>query len=215
MEMVVSPKVFQGSTRTNICENVLCLPKLQTPSCKGEMAEFSKVWHLFFYLFVWNELRERVKGAKAWKQYEADRELIISNGFNMFCCKHTPGTVLKIFSCKSPGTKLSWTEQGRVLLGWNDETQDGFLAPLTHPHPHPPPLHPVSPAGRARKHLTLQKCGNMKQPEGREGPREERRPTVIPANFPSLGLLPKRSQVSTWLSPSLSTSFLPGSFAVS
>ena len=107
--------------------------------------KISKAWHFFF----WNKLQRRDKRAKAWKQYEVDREFIISNWFNMFCYKHTPGNIFKIFSCKSPGTKLSQTRESCPWVGW---WNPGCLfgPPHTSPPPHFIPA-PSVPCWRSQK----------------------------------------------------------------
>lgn len=157
----------------NICKCILCTSKLQTTCWKWEMAEFSKVWHLL----LWNKLRGRVTRANAWKQYEVDRDFIISHWFSVFCSKHTPGNILKIFSCKSPGTELSQTGRGSPWVEWWN-SGCVFLAPI--PHLHPPPKHthhphPLSPAGgQVSEYLTQQKSGNVEQPKGRKGLREDK-----------------------------------------
>lgn len=123
---------------TNRCICVLYISKLQTTCWKWEMAEFSKISPFF----LWNKLRWRVTRANAWKQYEVDREFIISNWFSMSCCKHTPGNILKIFSCKSLGTEPSQTGRGSPWVEWWNPGCV-FLVPLTHfhpPHTHPPHL---------------------------------------------------------------------------
>lgn len=187
---------------TNIFKCILYISKLQTSCWKWEIAKISKVWHFL----LWNKLRGRVTRANAWKQYEVDREFIISNWFGVFCCKHAPGDILKSCSSKSLGTELSQIGRGSPWV--DDEIQDVFLGPH---HPFPPPHTipaPGSPAGS--RSAEMWERGTA---WGQKG--AERRQLTIPANFPSLCLLPQRSHVSPWLSPSLSTSFLPGRFAVS
>lgn len=140
------------------------------------MAELSKVWHFLF----WNKLggHQSIGLEAVWN----GQRIIISNWFRVFCCKHTPGNIFQIFNCKSPGTELSQTGRGSPLVEW---WNPGFvfLAPCTHPHPPTPSLPPVSPAGRVRKYLTLQKCRNMEQPEGRKGLREGRQ-SLLPISPP-------------------------------
>ena len=187
--------------KTNRCICVLYISKLQTTCWKWEMAEFSKISPFF----LWNKLRRRVTRANAWKQYEVDREFIISNWFSMSCCKHTPGNILKIFGCKSLGIEPSQTGRGSPWVEWWNPGCV-FLAPLTHFHP--PHTHTLptsgSPAGSQKVPYSAE-MWERGTAWGQKG--AERRQAIIPANFPFLCLLPKRSHVSTWLSLSLSTSF--------
>lgn len=104
-----------------------------------------------------------------------------------FCCEHTPGNTLRILSCKPPGPESGQT--GSVLLGWDDEIQDvSFWPPSSPSTPTPQSPPPRAPTGRGRTDLTLQQCRKVEElPEGTRGPRE----ALLPANFPSLHILPK------------------------
>lgn len=196
--------------KTNRCICVLYISKLQTTCWKWEMAEFSKISPFF----LWNKLRRRVTRANAWKQYEVDREFIISNWFSMSCCKHTPGNILKIFGCKSLGIEPSQTGRGSPWVEWWNPGCV-FLAPLTHFHP---PTHtpspPQGPLLAVRKYLTLQKCGNVEQPEGRKGLKEDKQ-SFLPIS-PSFASCQKEVMFPPGsLSPCQLPFFLPGSFTVS
>lgn len=121
------------------------VPKLQTPMLQRRNPEISKAL-ISFSKTNWKEKGQKGKGP--WKQCSEQRKFIISNWFNMFCYKHTPGN---IFLKSSVISRHQAEPNRRVVLGWDDEIQDVFLALLTHPHPHTPFLNPVSPCWRSQK----------------------------------------------------------------
>lgn len=139
------------------------------------MAELSKAWHFLF----WNKLRGRVTRAKAWKQYEVSREFIISNWFSMLCCKHTPGYILKIFSCKSSGIELSQTGWGPPWVEWWN-SGCVFLAPFSHLYPHTPSMPSVFLLAESESISLYRNVGTWKSLRAERGWEK----AIIPANSP-------------------------------